>query len=71
MHLHQRNRPVRAFNERSSISGAVKKSSPSIPINHADEVCAPSLAKAGFDFVRMWTDEARLFGVFYFVTASE
>jgi dimethylhistidine N-methyltransferase len=23
-------------------------------------------AKAGFDFVRMWTDAARLFGVFYF-----
>jgi dimethylhistidine N-methyltransferase len=24
-------------------------------------------AKAGFTFVRMWTDDARLFGVFYFV----
>ena len=24
-------------------------------------------AKAGFNFVRLWTDEARLFGVFYFV----
>jgi len=28
-------------------------------------------AKAGFNFVRMWTDEAGLFGVFYFVTAAE
>ncbi len=28
-------------------------------------------AKAGFKFVRIWTDEAGLFGVFYFVTASE
>ncbi|PYI72221.1 MAG: L-histidine N(alpha)-methyltransferase, partial [Verrucomicrobia bacterium] len=28
-------------------------------------------AKAGFNFVRMWTDDARLFGVFYFVTALE
>src|SRR6266498_6087204 len=28
-------------------------------------------AKAGFNFVRMWTDEAGLFGVFYFVTTSE
>jgi len=27
-------------------------------------------AKAGFNFVRMWTDDARLFGVFYFVMAS-
>jgi len=27
-------------------------------------------AKAGFNFVRMWTDEAGLFGVFYFVTAT-
>jgi dimethylhistidine N-methyltransferase len=26
--------------------------------------------KAGFDFVKLWTDEARLFGVFYFVTSS-
>jgi dimethylhistidine N-methyltransferase len=25
-------------------------------------------AKAGFNFVRMWTDDARLFGVFYFVS---
>src|SRR5881398_3733060 len=28
-------------------------------------------AKAGFNFVRMWTDDARLFGVFYFVTDLE
>jgi dimethylhistidine N-methyltransferase len=28
-------------------------------------------AKAGFNFVRIWTDKAALFGVFYFVTASE
>ncbi|HJW37662.1 MAG TPA: L-histidine N(alpha)-methyltransferase [Candidatus Udaeobacter sp.] len=27
--------------------------------------------KAGFEFVRMWTDDARLFGVFYFVARSE
>ena len=26
--------------------------------------------EAGFEFIRMWTDEARLFGVFYFVTAT-
>jgi dimethylhistidine N-methyltransferase len=30
-----------------------------------------SLARqAGFDFVKLWTDDARLFGVFYFVTAT-
>ena len=28
-------------------------------------------AKAGFNFGRMWTDDARLFGVFYFLTPSE
>ena len=28
-------------------------------------------AKAGFNFGRMWTDDARLFGIFYFVTPSE
>jgi dimethylhistidine N-methyltransferase len=27
-------------------------------------------ARAGFHFVRMWTDDRALFGVFYFVTAS-
>jgi len=26
--------------------------------------------KAGFDFVRMWTDDARLFGIFYFTIPS-
>jgi len=26
-------------------------------------------AKAGFNFVRLWTDDARLFGVFYFVSS--
>ena len=26
--------------------------------------------QAGFDFVNLWTDDARLFGVFYFVTAT-
>lgn len=26
--------------------------------------------EAGFEFVRMWTDEARLFGVFYFTVAN-
>src|SRR5215471_13840114 len=25
---------------------------------------------AGFDFLKLWTDDARLFGVFYFVTAT-
>ena len=38
---------------------------------YAPDEFAPFAAKAGFNFVRMWTDEARLFGVFYFVTASE
>lgn len=27
-------------------------------------------AEAGFEFVRMWTDDARLFGVFYFTVAK-
>ena len=35
-----------------------------------DEFAAFS-ANAGFNFVRMWTDKAGLFGVFYFVTAAE
>jgi L-histidine Nalpha-methyltransferase len=28
-------------------------------------------AQAGFDFVRMWTDEAALFGIFYFVNGRQ
>jgi L-histidine Nalpha-methyltransferase len=38
---------------------------------YAPEEFAAFAAKAGFHFVRMWTDAAGLFGVFYFVTASE
>jgi uncharacterized SAM-dependent methyltransferase len=38
---------------------------------YAPEEFAALAAKAGFNFVRMWTDDARLFGVFYFVTATE
>ena len=38
---------------------------------YAPEEFAALARKAGFEFVRMWTDDARLFGVFYFVTAAE
>ena len=38
---------------------------------YAPDEFAAVAAKVGFNFVRMWTDEARLFGVFYFVTATE
>jgi uncharacterized SAM-dependent methyltransferase len=38
---------------------------------YAPDEFAALAAKAGFNFVRMWTDEAGLFGVFYFVTTSE
>ena len=38
---------------------------------YAPDEFAAFAAKAGFNFVRMWTDEAKLFGVFYFATASE
>jgi len=37
---------------------------------YAPEEFATLAGKAGFRFVRMWTDNARLFGVFYFVAAS-
>ena len=36
---------------------------------YAPDECAALAAKAGFNFVKMWTDDARLFGVFYFVSA--
>jgi dimethylhistidine N-methyltransferase len=37
---------------------------------YAPEEFAALAGKAGFEFVRMWTDDSRLFGVFYFVTAA-
>lgn len=37
---------------------------------YAPEEFAALAGEAGFEFVRMWTDHARLFGVFYFVAAS-
>ena len=38
---------------------------------HTPEGFIALARQAGFDFVKLWTDDARLFGVFYFVTASE
>ena len=38
---------------------------------HSPEGFIALARQGGFDFVKLWTDEARLFGVFYFVTASE
>src|SRR5947208_7117374 len=37
---------------------------------YAPEGFAALAGKAGFEFVRMWTDNARLFGVFYFVVTT-
>jgi dimethylhistidine N-methyltransferase len=34
---------------------------------YAPEELAALAGKAGFEFVRMWTDDARLFGLFYFI----
>jgi uncharacterized SAM-dependent methyltransferase len=33
---------------------------------HTPESFVALARDAGFEFVRMWTDDARLFGVFYF-----
>jgi dimethylhistidine N-methyltransferase len=38
---------------------------------HTPEGFIDLAGQAGFDFVKLWTDEARLFGVFYFVTATK
>jgi dimethylhistidine N-methyltransferase len=37
---------------------------------YAPEEFAALAGKNGFEFVRMWTDDRRLFGIFYFVTAT-
>ncbi len=36
---------------------------------HTPEGFTALARQAGFDFAKLWTDDARLFGVFYFVTA--
>jgi dimethylhistidine N-methyltransferase len=38
---------------------------------YAPKEFAALAGKAGFEFVRMWTDDAHLFGVFYFACRSE
>ena len=38
---------------------------------YAPEEFAALAGKAGFEFVRMWTDDARLFGVFYFTCSRD
>jgi len=38
---------------------------------YAPEEFAALAGKAGFEFVRMWTDDARLFGVFYFACSRD
>ena len=38
---------------------------------YSPEEFAALAGKAGFEFVQMWTDDARLFGVFYFAVRSE
>src|SRR6058998_1069687 len=37
---------------------------------YAPEEFAALASKVGFEFVRMWTDDARLFGVFYFMVTT-
>ena len=37
---------------------------------YAPEEFAALAGKAGFEFIRMWTDNARLFGIFYFTIPS-
>src|SRR5436309_6402878 len=37
---------------------------------YAPEEFAALAGKVGFEFVRMWTDDARLFGVFYFMVTT-
>src|SRR5438876_1906094 len=37
---------------------------------HTPEGFIALARQAGFDFVKLWTDDARLFGIFYFVTAK-
>ena len=37
---------------------------------HTPEGFIALARQAGFDFVNLWTDHARMFGVFYFVTAT-
>jgi len=47
----------------------VEKITTEFSYKYAPEDVAALAGKAGFEFVRIWTDAARLFGVFYFVAS--
>ena len=38
---------------------------------HTPEGFIAMARRAGFDFVKLWTDDARLFGVFYFSSTRD
>src|SRR5215475_5717409 len=59
------------FNEHKFHFRRGKKIITEYSYKYAPDEFAAFAGKAGFNFVRIWADKAALFGVFYFVTASE
>lgn len=58
------------FEDRQFVFGAGEKILTEYSYKHTPEGFVALAAKAGFEFEKLWTDDARLFGVFYFRVAS-
>ena len=71
MHLNSEADQIVHFNEHKFHFRRGEKIITEYSYKYTPEEFAALAAEAGFNFVRMWTDKADLFGVFCFVTASE
>jgi L-histidine Nalpha-methyltransferase len=66
MHLISETDQVVDIDDRHFHFGANEKIVTEFSYKHTPEGFVALAGEAGFEFARMWTDEARLFGVFYF-----
>ena len=66
MHLISKTDQVVRINDRQFQFQAGEKIITEFSYKHTPEGFAALAGKAGFEFEKIWTDEARLFGVFYF-----
>jgi dimethylhistidine N-methyltransferase len=70
MHLISASHQTVHIEDRSFHFGAGENIVTEYSYKHSPEGFTALARAAGFEFVRMWTDDARLFGVFYFTLAN-
>jgi L-histidine Nalpha-methyltransferase len=70
MHLISETEQFAHLNEHKFHFGRGEKIITEFSYKYAPDEFAALAAKAGFNFVRMWTDDTRLFGIFYFTIPS-